>query len=82
MGSPFRPSSAITFMCSFEKERILDCSKNVKLVFYRSYVDDIFALFFFPDHANKYQENLSSKHPNLNFSIDNEKNGCLPFFTC
>ena len=48
-------------------------------MFYRRYVDDILALFSSPDHADKFKENLSSKHPNINFSIEKEKDGCLPF---
>ena len=44
----------------------------------RRYVDDIFALFSSPDHADKFKEYLSSKHPNINFSIEKEKDGCLP----
>ena len=48
-------------------------------MFYRHYADDIFALFTAPDHADKFKEYLSSKHPNINFSIVKEKDGCLPF---
>ena len=43
------------------------------------YVDDIFALFSCPDHADKFREYLSSKHPNINFSVEKEKDGCLLF---
>ena len=32
-----------------------------------------------PDHADKFKEYLSSRHPNINFSIEKEKDGCLPF---
>ena len=45
----------------------------------RLHIDDIFALFSSPDHADKFKEYLSSKHPNINFSIEKEKDGCLPF---
>ena len=30
-------------------------------------------------HADKFKEYFSSKHPNINFSIGKEKDGCLPF---
>ena len=43
------------------------------------HLSDIFALFSSPDHADKFKEYLSSKHPNINFSIEKEKDGCLPF---
>ena len=42
-------------------------------------IDDIFVLFFSPDHADKFREYLSSKHPNIKFSIEKEEDGCLPF---
>ena len=48
-------------------------------VFYRRYIDDIFVLFSSPHHADKFREYLSSKHPNINFSIEKEEDGPLPF---
>ena len=36
-------------------------------------------MFSSPDHADGSKEYLSSKHPKINFSIEKEKNGCLPF---
>ena len=66
-------------MCSFESKWLRDCPNDFKPVFYRRYVDDIFALFSSPDHADKFKECLSSKHPNINFSIEKEKDSCLPF---
>ena len=32
-----------------------------------------------PDHVDKLKDYLSSKHPNINFSIVKEKDVCLPF---
>ena len=46
---------------------------------FESSCSDIFALFSSTDHADKFKEYLSSKHPNINFSIEKEKDGCLPF---
>ena len=79
MGSPLGPALANIFMCSFESKWLQDCPNDFKPVFYRRYVDDIFALFSSPDHADKFKEYLSSKHPNINFSIEKEKDSCLPF---
>ena len=39
----------------------------------------IFALFSSPDYPDKFKEYLSSKHHNISFSIEKEKDGCLPF---
>ena len=76
---PLGPALANIFMCSFESKWLRDCPNDFKPVFYRRYVDDIFALFSSPDHADKFNEYLSSKHPNINFSIEKEKDSCLPF---
>ena len=47
-------------------------------MFYRRYIDDIFVLLSSPDHADKFREYLSSNHPNIKFSLEKEKDGCLP----
>ena len=79
MGSPLGPALANIFMCSFESKWLRDCPNDFKPVFYRCYIDDIFVLFSSPDHADKFREYLSSKHPNIKFSIEKEEDGCLPF---
>ena len=79
MGSPLGPALANIFMCSFENKWLRDCPNDFKPVFYRRYIDDIFVLFSSPDHADKFREYLSSKHPNIQFSIEKEEDGCLPF---
>ena len=62
-------------MCNFENKWLKDCPHSLKPVFYRRYVDDIF-IFSSLDQAEKY---LSSKHPNINFSIEKENEGPLSF---
>ena len=79
MGCPLGPALANIFMCSFESKWLRDCPNDFKPVFYRRYVDNILALFSSPDHADKFKEYLSSKHPNINFSIEKERDSCLPF---
>ena len=73
MGSPLGPALANIFMCSFESIWLQDCPNDFKPVFYRRYVDDIFAPFSSPDYADKFKEYLSLTHPNINFSIVKEK---------
>ena len=48
-------------------------------MFYRRYIDYIFVLFYSPDHADKFRECLSSKHPSIKFSLEKEEVGRLPF---
>ena len=52
--------------------------KTHEYTFYRRHIDDIFVLFSSPDHADQFMEYLSSKHPNINFSMEKEEEGCLP----
>ena len=77
MGSLLGPAIANIFMCSFESNWLQDCLNDFKPVFYRRYVDDLFVMFSSPNHAATFKEYLSSKHPNINFSKEKEKNGCL-----
>ena len=51
----------------------------MKLVFHRRYVDDIFVLFSSLDQAKNFKKYLSSKHPNINFSLEKENDGRLSF---
>ena len=79
MGSPLGPALANIFMFIFESKLLRGCPNDFKSVFYRRYTDVIFVLFSSPDHAGKFRKYLSSKHSNINFSIQKEKDGCLPF---
>ena len=79
MGSPLGPALVNIFMCSIKIKWLRDCPNEFKPVLYRRYIDDIFALFCSPDYADKFKEYLLSKHLNINFSKEKEKDGCLPF---
>ena len=39
-----------------------DCAEDFKPVYYRRYVDDIFALFRSPDHLANFTSDLNLKH--------------------
>ena len=79
MGSSLGPALVKNFMYNFEKKWLRNCFNDFKTVFYRRYVDDIFALFCSPYHADKFKEYFSSKHGNINFSMEKEKNVSLSF---
>ena len=53
MESLLGPALANIFMRSFKTKWPRDCLNYFKPVFYRSYVDDIFAILSFPDHADR-----------------------------
>ena len=43
-------------------------------------MDDIFVLFSSSDHADKFREYLSSKHPSIKSSIEKKEDGCSIIF--
>ena len=76
-GSPL--SLALANMWSFENKWFEDCLHALKPVFYREYADDIFVLFSSFNHAEKFKEYLSSKHPTKNLSLEKKIDGRLSF---
>ena len=52
---------------------------DFKPVYYRRYVDDIFALFRSPDHLEKSTDYLNSKHKNIKFTYEKESTNSLSF---
>ena len=44
MESPLGQALANIFMCSFESKWLRDCPNDLKPLFYRGYVDEIFAM--------------------------------------
>ena len=77
VGSPLGSPLANIFMCSFESKWLWDYPNDFKPMFSRRYMDDTFTLFFSSDHADKFKDYFSSKQPNINFSKEKERNGCL-----
>ena len=74
IGPPLGPAPANIFMCNFENKWLKDCPHSLKPVFYKRYV-----LFSSLDQAEKFKKYLSSKHPNINYSLEKENEVCLSF---
>ena len=72
MGTPTGSHLANIVMCRFENKLLKDCPQSLKAVFYIRYVDDIFVLVSSLDQAEKFKMCLSSKHSNINFSLEKE----------
>ena len=66
-------SLANAFLCHHETKWLNDCPDKFKPVFYRRYADDIFVLFKRPEHAKQFVDYMNSKHKNINFSFETEK---------
>ncbi|XP_073237961.1 uncharacterized protein [Porites lutea] len=76
MGSPLGPLMANAFMCKIEKQ--LE-TENKLPTFYKHYVDD--TLSAMPDltAASEFLTTLNESHPSINFTMELEENGKLPF---
>ena len=79
MGSPLGPTLANAFLCMHETGWLSDCPAEYKPVYYRRYVDDIFVLFKSPDHLQPFVDYMNSKHQNIHFTSDHEKNNTFSF---
>ena len=79
MGSRLGPSLANAFLCFDEQICLNDSPEDFKPVYYRRYVDVIFALFPSPDHLEKFTNYLNSKQKDIKFVFEKESNNSLPF---
>ena len=78
MGSRLGSSFANIFLSHQEENWLNKCPINFKPSFYR-YVDDIFVLFESSEPADSFCEYMSSKHQNINFTVEKENVGSLSF---
>ena len=71
MGSPLGPILAGIFPSHHEENWRNKCPIAFKPGFYRRYVD-IFVLFESPESAHSFREYMTSKHQNINFTVEQE----------
>ena len=79
MGNPLGPTLANVFLCYWEEKWLDKCPKQFLPLFYNRFMDDTFVLFSSEDHVKKFHKYLNSRHENMNFTFECEKNNCLPF---
>ena len=79
MGSPLGPILANIFLSHHEENWLNKCPIKFKPSFYRRYVDDIFVLFESSESADSFREYMSSKHQNINFTVEKENVSSLSF---
>jgi retron-type reverse transcriptase len=78
MGSTLSPLLANIFITAFEMEAI--DSNPMKLKCWHRYVDDVFAIWPHRPFAFKdFLSHLNSRHPNIKFSMEVERDCQLPF---
>ena len=80
MGSPLGPTLAIAFLSHYEKVWLERCPHEIKPLFYRRYLDDIFVLLQCHDKLIKFRDYFNGCHPNMSFSHEVERDGKLIFF--
>ena len=79
MGSPLGPALANAFLCYHETKWLDECPLAFMPIFFARYVDDIFVLLRSKEHIAILCHYLSSKHPNIKFTFEEENNNVLPF---
>ena len=77
MGSPLGPILTNIFLSHHEENWLNKCPIELKPSFYISYVDDIFVLFESLECSQLFREYMSSKHQNINFTVEQEEFGSL-----
>ena len=79
MGSPLGPTLANIFMSHYEQKWLAECPLEFKPKYYRRYVDDIFVMFETIEQFDLFKAYLNTKHRNIKFTSELEKDGKLPF---
>ena len=79
MGFPLGPILANIFLSHHDQSWLNKCPIEFKPSFYRRYVDDIFVLFKSFESTDSFREYMSSKHQNINFTVEQENVGSLSF---
>ena len=71
MGLPLAPLLANWFVSKIERNIFSDSKNNqCKPIFYKRYVDDIFAVFTNSSDRDRFFTVLNSSHPNLQFTME------------
>ena len=78
MGSPLAPPLANLFM-GINETKWLEEYHGTGPMFYKRYVDDIFAVFENESESNSFFDYLNKRHPNIKFTKENNEKGQLPF---
>ena len=79
MGSPLGLILANILLSHNEENWLNKCLIEIKPSFYRMYVDDIFVLFKSYKSPHPFRKYISSKHQNINFTVEQENFGSLSF---
>ena len=73
MGSPLGRTLSNSFLCFHEQIWLNKCPDEFKPVYY------IYVLFRSPNHLEKFDNYLYSKHRNIRFTCEKEHNSSMAF---
>ena len=73
MGYPLGRTLANVCLCFYEIKWFEKSPLAFQPVFYSRYVDDIFVLFKWTDHLEKFSNYFNTCHPNMSSSLQKEK---------
>ena len=79
MGSPLGPTLANIFLCHWEEIWINKCPEQFRPHYYNRFMDDTFLLFSSMEHVKKFHKYINSRHKNMTFTYEIEKNNSLAF---
>ena len=79
IGFLLEPSLANAFLCHHETKCLNDRPEQIKPVFYKRYVDEMFVLLKMSEHVKPFVDYMNGKHKNINFCFEAEKDGLMPF---
>ena len=79
MGSPLDPTLTNAFLVYHEKNWSEHCPVEYRPLYYRRYVDDIFALFNSAQYLKRFYSYLNSGLLNISLTIQNEKDNRKSF---
>ena len=79
MGFPLSPTLANAFLMYHKKNWLGVCPLEYRPLYYRRYVDDILVLLNLAEHLKRFHSCLNSRHLNISFTIENEKDNRMSF---
>ena len=79
MGLSLGPTLANLFLVNYESKLLKDCCVQFAPKYYRRYVDGIFLLYKVKDHVQKFFRYMSSRHPNIKFTCEEENDNKISF---
>ena len=79
MGSPLGPTLANLFLVYYERKWLEKCPLQFRPKYYHKDVDHIFLMFESRNHVKEFLKYRNSRHPNIQFTCEEEPNNKISF---